>query len=252
MGKHHHETDENSRAAHGALLCVSFTGPDDLVDPKKLHTFQQAFPFVEWSVLVCPSMTGQPHYPKRRWIHNFIEQVPGRKCLHICESNIHDFIDGEKSITDLAQSFNRVQLNFWQRRDPVDARAVDAAARAFGKPVIVPYNPGNKDVVDQMTAPNIQYLYDLSGGTGKEAEKWPDLAVGRKCGQAGGLHAGNITRHWPALVASAKGQPFWLCLENGLRDKVSGEFSFDRAKDMATKVADLAGLKVRRDFLHNL
>lgn len=209
------------------ISCVSLTGADDAVNPRDLHDLQVAFPFIEWAILVSPPHTGQPRYPQRAWIERFLAEVPGPKALHICSNLIHDFVQGEADIHALAQRFNRVQLNIFQKRDPVDPASLDRAIRAFGHPVIMAFNPGNALLNDALTAPNIEGLFDRSGGRGVAPDSWPPILPDRRCGYAGGLKPENIAAQLQLIFEAAAERTVWVDMETGLRNTAD---QFDLAR----------------------
>lgn len=240
-----------SDSSVGKLTLVTFTGPDDLVDPKQLKTYQQAFPFIEWGILIYPPRTGTHRYPSPEWIERFLDSRPAQTAVHLCGQAVHDFIAQKPDVYQLASRFNRVQLNFFHKKSPVDVAALDTTARQFGRPVIVPHNPGNQEAVEQLTAPNIQILFDRSGGKGVAPDVWPEPIVGRKCFYAGGLRPGNIRTELPRIFAAAGGKPVGIDMETGVRTETD-EFSFPLVREVAQSTAELAGLRVNREFLCKL
>lgn len=227
------------------LSAVALTGADDLTDPRELREVSREYPLAEWAILLAPEMTGQPRYPQREWIEEFLATCPqAQRSLHLCGQSIHDFIAGEKDVCELASRFNRIQLNFFQRRNPVKLDELEAAITRSARPVIVPYNPSNAAVVESLKTPH-QILFDRSGGTGRlPTTGWPQAFSGSECGYAGGLGPDNLEQQLPLIFKAAAGQRIWIDMESSLRDQ-SGMFSLAAVRQVlenSRKISDRMGL----------
>ncbi len=224
------------------LALVSFTGPDDQTDIGKLKAYQEAFPFIEWAILVFPRDTGSPRYPQRDWIHRFLDSGPTQAALHVCGQDVHNFINREPEMWELAQRFNRVQVNFFQGKDPIDPAKLSDTINAYGKPVILPYNPKNMVTNEQVTAPH-DVIFDRSGGKGLSPDSWPEALTTRFCTYAGGLGPETISEQFPRIVAAARDLPFGIDMQTGLRDE-QNRFDFLKVKSVSVYCVNEAGAKL--------
>ena len=234
-----------------ALTLVSFTGPDDNTDITALSRYQQAFPLIEWAILTLPRKTGTPLYPTRSWIHRFLDSRPARTALHVCEGDVHNFINREPELWALAQRFDRVQVNFFQGRDPIDPAQLDATIRAYGKPVIVPYNPPNMVAVQALTAPNIHVIFDRSGGEGRLPDSWPAAIEGRFCTYAGGLGPDTVAQEFPRIAAAAGAEAFGIDMQTRIRD-AQDRLCFEKIRSVALYCAGQAGLTAASESLRKI
>lgn len=219
---------------------VTFTGADYHNDLGALRDFQQQYPAAELAVLLCPSRlaNGEAGYPPYSWIEKFAAAVHPRIALHLCEETIGNFLQGEAHVWRLARLFRRVQLNIFQKTSPVDPMDVDFAATGLkedtGADLIVPMNLNNADMVHALTNPDIQILFDGSGGTGKLAESYGRPLKGRFCGWAGGLGPHNIVAEHEKIRAVATGS-YWVDMESRVKDP-QGYFSIPLCVDVMQKL----------------
>lgn len=213
--------------APAELKIVTFTGADEQNDLGELFGFLDQYPIAELAILFDPKLAGaKPNYPARQWLEEFKRAAMARGhgkqiALHLCEDSIHQFLDNDTNVSYLAQGFGRVQLNIWQGRMQIDPRKADRAAYAFrqatGGAIIVPMNKGNAPLVTALTDPDVQILFDRSGGQGKTPDEWPEGLADRFCGWAGGLGPDNIVHEYARIQAKAKG-PHGIDMETNVQD----------------------------------
>ena len=203
----------------GALSTVTLTGADDLVAPHELRDLSKQHGMVEWGILYDRAQEGGERFPTTTWINRFLKECPqSRRSLHLCNEAVHAFVAGDKEVVSLAAKFNRVQLNLFQQRSPVEADALEAAIRAFNRPVLLPYNGQNDALIEELQAPNLQIIFDKSGGRGVLPGTWPQPLPGRSCAYvyAGGLSPENLTYELPKILEQAKGHKVGIDLETSL------------------------------------
>jgi hypothetical protein len=202
---------------------VALTGADDATHPADLMQICAQYPQVEWAILYGRPRMGLPRYPTASVIAEMARTLPkANSALHLCyEDALNDFYEQKEELMALARQFGRVQLNFFAKLQQIDAPKLNAAIMAFGQPVIVPYNLDNMAVLAQLDAPNIQYLFDRSGGKGALPAQWPVAVAKRLCGYAGGLGPDNLAMQLPLIVQAAQqggAQQVWIDMESSLRD----------------------------------
>lgn len=219
---------------------VSLTGADTQTKCSDLVKCAAQFPRIEWAILYLPDWFGRARYPDADWISDFLSQAAStKKALHLCDEGVTLFFEEDPKLWDLAARFDRVQINFFQKHTPVTAAQLDALALAFPKPLIVPHNPANEEVVEQTTAPSIQFLFDSSGGKGTSPAAWPAALPGRSCGYAGGLGPETLAAALPLIRAAAAGAPFWIDMESRLRDE-NDLFSLEKCRAVLELVDQIA------------
>jgi len=76
------------------------------VKVEDLSVLAEKYPFVEWAVLLLPGREGQPRFPTRKWIRNFVKDVSRRSHGHApCGQALLDFIAGKPETLDLMSGF---------------------------------------------------------------------------------------------------------------------------------------------------
>jgi len=212
------------------LLAISLTGADDSVDPSELLKISQQFPLVEWAILSTPKAQGSARYPTEEWVSAFHKACPHvRKAIHLCGSDVQSFLDEDPRVLAKVAKFDRVQLNFNQRRQPKDLDTLVRVANKVKTPVILQYNEANKDLWSELHTRivNLAFLFDSSGGGGRSPKDgWPAMLPRTVCGFAGGLGPENVKAEFEKILKIAGGRRFWIDMEGKLRSRVDD--SFDR------------------------
>lgn len=209
------------------LRRVSLTGADDAVSIEELKLLARQYARVEWALLYVPYAEGQARNPTRSWREAFFQaRVPGNSAVHLCGKQAFDeLLAGE--LPDELLKANRLQLNINARkRDFTDdeVRTVFDKALHLGPDVILQYHPSCAALVEDAVAncpaelrSRLHVLMDSSRGTGVVPETWgapPSLAQ-VFCGYAGGLGPDNVAA--VAAQLNARGLPYWLDMESGIR-----------------------------------
>lgn len=158
---------------------VTITGVDDNVDYKDLVSLQREFPFVEWGVLFSKSKEGQERYPSRNWVMGIPEVL--NLSAHFCGWHARQVLEEQNFglISLLPPNVKRVQLNynFQQAGPPWNLFKLKEYMREIKNPsVILQYNKANHTTLDNfmqanILPTNIHFLYDSSGGRGKEIDR---------------------------------------------------------------------------------
>jgi hypothetical protein len=203
------------------LLSVTFTGVDAETDIGRLRQINADYPVAEWRVLYSHTKTGIGRYPKRSWIESFVDSNPTevRCALHLCGKAAQEWIEGESYLRDLARHFDRLQLNIVGAR--TNSSVLRQALLANAHPsVITQHHEGNAKLTQELYGlPNHAILFDGSGGRGRLPEGWPEPVLGVAGGYAGGLGPSTIGPQDDLIARVTQGQPYWLDMEQSLRDK---------------------------------
>ena len=206
------------------MPAITLTGADDATDPCALVDIAASRPagLVEWGVLYSSSRFGQGRYPSRARIDEIAKMCTHASnavfALHICGSAVRDFIAGCGHVSEVAQAFPRIQVNFIAPKHDLDALRERIAERP-GRTVITQRNVPNANLWPLLgDLPNHAMLFDASGGRGQECAYWPSIIRGACCGYAGGLGPDNLRTELPRIEAAAAGQITWVDMESKLRD----------------------------------
>lgn len=217
---------------------MTFTGVDADTDLARLAAISQSCPAVEWGVLYSHTKTGAGRYPSRSWIRSFVDQKPvGMRCaIHLCGRAAHEWIAGEPYLRALALAFDRLQLNVFGPRTDVPTLRQALEDRAHPS-VITQHHGGNAAMTQALQGlPNHAILFDGSGGRGRLPEGWPHPVPGVAIGYAGGLGPSTIAEQDAIIAVAAQGRPYWLDMEQSLRD-AQDHFNLDQVQ----KVLDCLG-----------
>jgi hypothetical protein len=173
------------------LTRVTLTGADDTVDPDELLEISEAYPNVEWGILI-----GSQHghrFPSQTWIISLMNGVRELRnkpnlSLHICGAHLKRIAAGKP--LDLPNGmldiFQRCQLN-WHGEPQGDIfdnimNAFDAMP-SWSPEVIFQLDKANDDLAPEMSGRMIMSgLFDLSHGAGVLPEEWPKRTTGLKIG----------------------------------------------------------------------
>jgi hypothetical protein len=210
------------------LLSVSLTGADDTVNPEKLKALSDRYPLVEWAILSSEKRQGELRYPSEDWVERFHQACPlARKAIHLCGKDVDAFLAMDTRIHKKIAKFDRVQLNFNQRRHPKDLETLVQVANKVTPRIILQYNSANASLWSELRDKiiNMAVLFDASGGGGHSPKAgWPEMLPGTICGFAGGLGPDNIVSEFEVISRMAVGRGFWIDMESKLRSPVDDSF----------------------------
>lgn len=208
---------------------VTITGSDDRVSPEDLIDLTNKYPFVEWGILFS-SKGSKPRYPSAGWINEIVKyNLP--LSAHFCGWWSRQVLI-EKNyylLSTLHPSFKRVQLNFnFDKTEGWDLESFFEYVKFNpNRDYIIQYNSNNSKYIEKYKekAPyNVNFIYDASGGRGKEIESIEDPIMGPLgayyTGYAGGIHQGNVENICQMIKNKDVGDPFsftWIDLESGAR-----------------------------------
>lgn len=223
------------------LHLVSLTGADDTVDPAALLALSHEFPLVEWAILSSQQRAGTTRYPSEEWVARFHATCPDvHKAIHLCGKDVDLFLAKDAQILEKVSRFDRVQLNFNQRRQPKDLAVLAQVANSISQTVILQHNSANLQLWAQLHSKidGLTMLFDASGGRGQSpAAGWPEMFPGTECGFAGGLGPDNVTAELATIATVAAGRKFWIDMESKLRAPADDSFSLNACRAVLAQVA---------------
>lgn len=199
---------------------ITLTGADDATDFNELCRLSEQYPSVEWGILSSSQRAGSGRYPSAEWIEKFSWACPNvNRSLHLCGRDVDAFIAGDAVIMKRLSRFDRVQLNFNQRRMPKDLEAIARRGEDLAQRIILQYNSANAAACAtvQQYLPSVHILFDSSGGRGVSPDKWPAPVASAFCGYSGGLGPDNIASELLKIQEVAGSTCFWIDMEGKLR-----------------------------------
>ncbi len=213
---------------------VTITGADDAVDIQDLAELSMVYPFVEWGILCSIRKTGTERYPKRDWINKLAAKSGVDLSAHFCGWFASEVLENQKFslIDSLPECFKRIQLNYNFAYAKHDLRPLLMYARETPERcIILQENKTNSHVLNSFridTLPdNIHFLYDSSGGRGKEIEHiQPPFK--NYTGYAGGISLENIDNIFQKTGIHANPYNCWIDMESGVR--TDNKFDLEKVK----------------------
>ena len=214
------------------LDLLTFTGVDEFTALDKLAALAERYPKVEFAVLVAGwagSRRSHTRYPSLERIFTFRDWGRDRRmntAVHLCGRWARGALEQGASAVPrataaaLCAGFGRVQLNLpdgFLVNDADKRAALDRFAEEVGcANVIVQRRRAHERA--PATHPKVEYLFDLSAGTGRESfDEWPaPRAHEHKCGYAGGIGPASIERALE-FVDRHHARPVWLDMESNVR-----------------------------------
>lgn len=211
---------------------ITFTGIDNKTDIEELKSIQQAYPQVEFGLLVALSRQGnEPRYPDLRILKDLKGAGLNLSC-HVCGTLARNLVR-TGDITELdaflgkgrglgLDLFQRIQINvsnmdFELKQIPSNGEFVVPESI---REVIIQHHPGRPlSWTSNNAGVPISVLFDPSGGLGLGWQKIdiPYYAKNLRCGFAGGINASNVEKWIRTLQKEFPREDFWLDMESGVR-----------------------------------
>lgn len=220
---------------------VTITGPDDKTDILGLMEISADYPFVEWGLLFSASKHGTSRYPSLEKI-NELTQIKGLNLsAHLCGWFSRSLVENKQfSIIDnLDSAFKRVQINYSFKYKSADlSYFVKYADENPNRAIIFQYNQTNKATIDALPKAdlptNIHFLYDSSGGYGKEISNIGNIIGENYTGYAGGINTDNISQICAEITKLGNPADVWIDMETGARNTMN-EFDFKRVEELLSQ-----------------
>jgi hypothetical protein len=213
---------------------ITFTGADSVDSIAAMQALSVSYP-IEWGVLIDPVQEGNPLFPGEI-ARRALARSGVRLSAHVCGEAARAIVDGRKPSIDLA-GFSRLQINHGRAGSNVQEilNSIDFAAAA-GVRAALQCQGAFPSII------GVDWLYDVSFGTGAQAGNWPALSSAQPfCGYSGGLGPDNV-RSRLEDVPVAPGVPFWIDMESGVRTQ--GRFDVEKCRTVCEAVFGKVQLEV--------
>jgi hypothetical protein len=199
---------------------IAFTGVDRLDLLPGMKALSARYP-IEWGVLVDPDQEDKPLFPDAATRTALLAEPGLRWAAHICGAGARNIVAQPTATAVAVTGVQRVQVNHSFQGSNADHIA---AARDYGRRMAV------RTVLQCAGAfpvePGVDWLYDVSFGTGVKPKDWPALATdGPFCGYSGGIGPATVGDIL-ARIAAPAGALYWIDMESGVRT----DGAFDLAK----------------------
>ncbi len=199
---------------------IAFTGVDRLDVLPDLRRLSARYP-IEWGVLVDPDQEDKALFPDATIRAGLLTEPGLRWAAHICGAGARDIVAAPRDTAVAVTGVQRVQVNHSFQGSAPDQIA---AARDYGRRL------GVRTVLQCAGAfpdeTGVDWLYDVSFGTGVKPKDWPALPAGGPfCGYSGGIGPATVNEIL-ARIAAPDGALYWIDMESGVRT----DGAFDTAK----------------------
>ena len=227
---------------------VTFTGIDRNTDLDLLARLQRRYPLAEFGVLISMKRSGMENRYLDMALYDDLCRYDLNLSLHLCGSIARNAL--QTNFSEVARMcgtslyhFRRIQINGLSEIE--DFGPVRATAPAFVKEIIIQQNPNKKLLTDDsvfVCGARVSYLYDGSGGLGKETPFCP-LVVRRKeylqtrVGYAGGINPDNVLEKWHEAKGASLYPGMWIDMESGVR--TDDWFDLDKVKKVLKQMFPL-------------
>ena len=235
------------------LRLVTMTGADHSVtNLDDLFTTFDAFPFVEWGILVSFQHAGVPRFPSLSWITELVRenQRRGRRVqrpqglmplsLHLCGRYVRDLLRGgtlvHDTLGDLLSGFQRIQLNFHGEPHALAIEPfLDRIQPWQDTELIFQVDTVNTPLLHLVHTHGraVSALFDGSGGAGLVPREWPPL-LPFPCGYAGGLGPETLPIQLPRIAEQVQEHTIWIDMERRIRSTDDRTFQLDRVHTCLT------------------
>jgi hypothetical protein len=197
---------------------LTFTGVDSIESIPAMRVLSSRYP-IEWGVLFDPLRRGEVLFPDAA-VRDAVARAGVRLSVHVCGEVAAAIVQGQSPAVQFA-GFSRLQINHGRAGSTAQQirHSRDFAAGQGMRAVLQCQGTFPQDA-------GVDWLFDVSFGTGAAAREWPPLSSSQPfCGFSGGLGPDNVQARL-ASAPVAPGVRYWIDMESGVRT----EGRFDPAK----------------------
>ncbi len=190
---------------------VAFTGVDDPGLIPGMQALSARYP-IEWGILVDDAQTEKPLFPTQAERAAMLASPAIRWAAHVCGEEARRIANAPETATVDLVGFQRVQVN--HSFSGSSSEHIANTVRFGRMRGIRTLLQCSTDFPDDN---RLDWLFDVSFGTGMKPKAWPTLPVsGPFCGYSGGIGPANAAATVAAIDAQPGGQ-FWIDMESGVR-----------------------------------
>jgi hypothetical protein len=201
---------------------VAFTGVDRAEILPQMVSLSHQYP-IEWGVLIDSEQEAKPLFPNAGLRSLLLDGRHLNWAAHVCGAAARSIAEtGEAPGLNLA-AFRRVQVNhgFVGSNDRQVANVGNFGRRRGVRAVLQCSGTFPQDQ-------GVDWLYDVSFGTGVRPQQWPALPVrGPFCGFSGGLGPDTVVDILKAINPPS-GTVYWIDMESGVRS--NGLIDIDKCR----------------------
>ena len=200
---------------------IAFTGIDRIDLLPGMKRLSARYP-IEWGVLIDPDQEEKALFPDAATRATLLAERELRWAAHVCGTGAREIVAAPLATSLAVSGVQRVQVNHsFQGSAPEQIAATRDYGRRLGVRTVL------QCASDFPTEAGVDWLYDVSFGTGVKPDRWPapSAADGPFCGYSGGIGPETVGEIL-ARIAAPAGALYWIDMESGVRTNGA----FDLAK----------------------
>lgn len=194
---------------------MTFTGVDEWTDLFHLSELANRFTF-EVGFLFSPTRSGQdPRYPNSSAVDHIVKRAPVTRSAHLCGQYAAQVMVGKNpKFYQNPDVFHRIQIN---HTSPDLDKSFLYSTRLYDRPVILQCRKEFPQNIKKFW--QVQYLFDRSGGKGREEKDFPRRMPDWNVGFAGGIGPHNVVDVIKKINSDGVGYSgsYWLDMETHIR-----------------------------------
>jgi hypothetical protein len=190
---------------------IAFTGIDRAALLPGIRALSRRYP-IEWGILLDPDQEDKPLFPDAATRAALMADRALRFAAHVCGEAARTIANDPLAATIDLAGFSRVQVNHgFHGSSATQADNVARFGRLHGVRTML-------QCLDEFPDDaRLDWLYDVSFGTGVRPSRWPVLpSDGPFCGYSGGIGPDTVAGI-VAAIAAPEGVLYWIDMESGVR-----------------------------------
>jgi hypothetical protein len=215
---------------------LTITGADNQTPIEQVVSLSEAFPILEWGILLSKKSLGKISYPDLEWIDRLSSASSAINISgHICGIWLHEILQGKFPGDLIPRRFNRIQINLARYIPQVRIQNLNKSLphdKSYILQVGEYYQQGISLARDLILANyQVAILYDVSGGSGISPTEWKVFPEDIPVGYAGGLGPDNLLPELKKLESIVGNRSIWIDMQAGIR--IANNRSIDFGKIQA-------------------
>ena len=190
---------------------IAFTGVDRPQLLSGMKALSAQYP-IEWGILVDDTQSHKQLFPTEEQRSEMLCAGGLRWAAHVCGGAAKQIVNSPENASVDVTGFQRIQINHTFLGS--EESHIENAFR-FGR------LKGVRTLLQCSGAfpndPRVDWLFDVSFGTGAKPQSWPGLPEsGAFCGFSGGLNPQNVAEII-GRIGAKDGDLYWIDMESGIR-----------------------------------
>ena len=228
---------------------LTITGADSQTPIEKMVSLSEAFPFLEWGILLSKKSLGKISYPDLEWLDRLISVSSSINISgHICGIWLHEILQSRFPGELIPIGFKRMQINLARYIPRVRIQNLKKSLphdKSYILQVGEYYQQGISLARDLIHANyQVAILYDVSGGSGITPDEWKVFPDDIQVGYAGGLGPDNLLSELKKLESIDRNRSIWIDIQAGIRTDDRRGIDFRKIRNCCEIVSSLITIQI--------